>query len=127
MAQIQRFPVAYRPDETLVEVAERLRSDGLVIDGCFHGPRPQIEAVQISTLSQTGRNAARVEAIKARAGAALICHPAYQPVPRHSVNPDVYRPARQAFLDGIAARARRDREKNPAFQRAEAMRKAIGS
>lgn len=60
----------------------------------------------------------RIQAVKETWGNKLICHPAYQYNPRHSHDRDIYGPARQPFLNGIAERARLDREKNPAYQRA---------
>lgn len=58
-------------------------------------------------------------------GTRWVCHPEYNPIARHSHNPDIYVPARQEFLDLIAYRARVDREKNPAFRRAQAIRSLI--
>ena len=61
-----------------------------------------------------------------RLGARWINHPDYQFNPRHSHDPEVYGPARQSFLAAIANRARQDREANPAWQRAERFRVALG-
>jgi hypothetical protein len=58
-------------------------------------------------------------------GVNWVCHPEYVPKARHSFNPDIYGPARQDFLNRIAYCARVDRERNPAFRRAEAIRAAI--
>lgn len=61
-----------------------------------------------------------------RLGTRWLNHPDYRFNPRHSHDPEVYRPARQPFLDAIAERARCDREANPAWQRAERFRAALG-
>jgi hypothetical protein len=58
-------------------------------------------------------------------GVNWVGHPDYVPKARHSFNPDIYVPARQDFLNRIAYCARVDRERNPAFRRAEAIRAAI--
>lgn len=58
-------------------------------------------------------------------GVNWVGHPEYKPNPRHSHNPDIYVPGRQEFLNHIAYRARVDRERNPAFRRAEAIRAVI--
>jgi hypothetical protein len=58
-------------------------------------------------------------------GVNWVGHPEYVPNARHSHNPDIYGPAREAFLNHIAYRARVDRERNPAFRRAEAIRAVI--
>lgn len=61
-----------------------------------------------------------------RLGSRWLNHPDYRFNPRHSYDPEVYGPARQPFLDAIAERARRDREANPAWMRAERFRIALG-
>lgn len=66
-----------------------------------------------------------LEKIKREYGAKLICHPDYVPTPRHSNNPEIYVPARAAYLASIAAAAKRDRERNPAYIRAQQWRELI--
>lgn len=64
--------------------------------------------------------------IKSEYGAKLICHPDYVPNPRHSNNPEIYVPARAAFVASIAAAAQRDRERNPAYILANKIRNIVG-
>lgn len=66
-----------------------------------------------------------LERIKREHGAKLACHPDYVPIPRHSNNPEIYVPARAGFLASIAAAALRDRERNPAYIRAQQVRDLI--
>lgn len=66
-----------------------------------------------------------LDKIKREYGAKLICHPDYVPIPRHSNNPEIYVPARAEFLASIAAAAKRDREMNPAYIRAQQWRELV--
>jgi len=67
----------------------------------------------------------RRSAAIARLGVNWVRHPHYVFNPRHSVNPEVWKPARATFLAGIAAEAARDRARNPMFQTAERVRRAV--
>lgn len=69
---------------------------------------------------------ARVAAVK-RLGSKWVRHPAYRFDPRHSNNPEVYGPARAAYLACIAKAAAADRARNPAFRRAEELRAVLGA
>lgn len=62
----------------------------------------------------------KVEAAKLLMGEKLTCHWGYQQTPRHSLLPNIYTPARQTYLDEISARAKADRESNPAYHIAQA-------
>lgn len=71
--------------------------------------------------------AARVRAIHAL-GDSWVKHPAYRFQPRHSHNPEVWKPAfAQWWADQVLPRAAADRERNPAFKRAQALRSVLGS
>jgi len=67
---------------------------------------------------------ARIAAIR-RLGVRWLMHPLYSLNPRHSNNPEVYRPARAAFLACIAKAAAADRARNPAYIRQAAVNKAL--
>lgn len=67
---------------------------------------------------------ARIAAIK-RLGVKWLGHPSYRFDPRHSNNPEVYGPARAAFLACIAKTAAADRARNPAYIRQAAINKAL--
>lgn len=73
------------------------------------------------------RNAFRVEQIKAEFGSKIINHPEYKFNPRHSNNPEIYIPARQDYLNGIAFLAQVEREKNPAWRRAQAIQNTLST
>lgn len=75
----------------------------------------------IVTVAAPGLDAKR-EAAKEYLGANWVNHPAYRYNPRHSTNQETYVPARQPYLLSIAVLARVDRQQNPAFARAEAIR-----
>lgn len=64
--------------------------------------------------------------IKREYGAKLVCHPDYVPNPRHSNNPEIYIPARAAYIAQIKEAARRDRERNPAYILANKIRNIVG-
>ena len=87
--------------------------------------RPVREPERVPSEALAGHEA-RLAAIR-NMGARWIGHHAYQFDPRHSHDPAVYKPARAAYLDAIAARAAADRARSPAFQRAEAVRAALNS
>lgn len=53
-------------------------------------------------------------------------HPRYVFVPLHSTHSNIWRPAHLAFWASVHVNAMKDREKNPAFQRAQAVRAAVG-
>lgn len=76
------------------------------------------------TLALSSLETKRADA-RAYLGARWVKHPAYQFDPRHSNNPDLYVSARQRFLQSVTSAARRDREANPAFIRAEHIRAAL--
>lgn len=65
----------------------------------------------------------KLEAAKAYLGDRWVSHPDYKYTPRHSNEVDSYVQARQPYLRAIAQQARRDRLLNPAFQRAEYIRR----
>lgn len=67
---------------------------------------------------------ARIAAIR-RLGVRWVMHPAYTFNPRHSNNPEVYRPARADFLAGIAKAAAADRARNRMHQTQLAVNKAL--
>ena len=46
---------------------------------------------------------------------------------RHSTNPEIYTAARQDFLRSIAEAARRDRERNPAWQQLQRVKQALAA
>ncbi len=68
----------------------------------------------------------RLSQVKSAMGKKLICHPDYVPNPRHSHNPEIYRPARAHYLAAVAEVAQRDRERNPAYQLAQRIRAITG-
>ena len=67
---------------------------------------------------------ARIATIR-RLGVRWVMHPAYTFNPRHSNNPEVYRPARAEFLAGIAKAAAADRAHNRMHQTQLAVNKAL--
>ena len=67
---------------------------------------------------------ARIAAIR-RLGVRWLMHPLYSLNPRHSNNPEVYRPARAEFLAGIAKAAAADRAHNRMHQTQLAVNKAL--
>ena len=75
----------------------------------------------IVTVAATGLEAKR-EAAKEHLGVSWVKHPAYVTNPRHSNNQDIYAHARKPYLLRVAGAALADREKNPAFIRAEKFR-----
>lgn len=75
----------------------------------------------IVTVAQRGLDAKREEA-KAWLGKRWISHPDYRFDPRHSNNPDIFNAARQPFLANVRLAASADRNRNPAFLRAEQIR-----
>ena len=66
----------------------------------------------------------RIAAIK-RLGRNWLLHPAYTPNPRHAINPEVYREARQPYLAQVARAAAFDRERRESFQSAQRVRAAL--
>lgn len=112
--------VMYQPEEQLDQVVDRLAAEGLRITPHWTGKVEAIHKDEIEHLRDGLK--AKVAEVKRSEGAKLIGHPGYRFNPRHSNNPDIYIPARQGFIDKILAAAKRDREKNPAFQRAESIR-----
>lgn len=68
----------------------------------------------------------KLESAKQYLGSRWVNHPAYTGDPRHSTIPDIYVYARQPYLLAINAAARRDREANPAFIRAQRLHLALG-
>lgn len=84
--------------------------------------RPSASFLAPTEDSAQARNKARVADVKRRYGNRLIGHPGYAFNPRHSNNKDIYIPARANYLAAIATAAKRDREANPAFLRADAIR-----
>jgi hypothetical protein len=71
------------------------------------------------------RNAFRVSQLKAEFGSRILSHPDYKFNPRHSNNPEIYIPARQDYLNGVAFLAQVEREKNPAWHRAQAIQTTL--
>lgn len=120
---VTRFPVLYGADETVQEVADRLSSQGLQLDGRWTG---QINAVQVSDRPFVWERKSPTMAEKLVAailylGDNRLGSIGYRFNPRHSNNTDIYMPARLAYLSDIAANAARDRRLNPAFIRAQAV------
>lgn len=122
MAQIQPMgmPLAFQVEQPAFINRARTRATGAAfasypVENTAAQQPGSDDEPQPSTPESVKR---RIQAVKETWGSKLICHPAYQYNPRHSHNRDIYGPARQPFLDGIAERARRDRENNPAYQRA---------
>lgn len=70
---------------------------------------------------------ARVEQAKQAMGAKWVGHPAYVTNPRHSLNPEIWKPARWPFLQAIAAAAQADRERNPAWRTAQRILAAVNA
>lgn len=68
---------------------------------------------------------ARVKAVKVL-GKNWQLHPDYVLNPRHSTDAGVYVAARQPYLELVKRLAAADREKTPAFQRAQGVRTALG-
>lgn len=66
----------------------------------------------------------RIAEAKASLGTNYVLHPAYRGNPRHSLNPDIYGPARAMFLASIASNALADRQRNPMWHLANRMRSA---
>jgi hypothetical protein len=121
---VTRFPVLYGADETVQEVADRLHQQGLQISGRFSG---QIVAIQVQERAVIRWGNAR-PTMAERLAAALqylgtnrLGSIGYKFNPRHSNNPDIYMPARTAYIAEIEAAAARDRSSNPAFIRAQAV------
>lgn len=124
------IPVLFSPESTLDEVAKDLRRQGLALSGIWRGRPEAVKAIMIQKDENEERSEAlkaRIEGVRMRMGPSLIGWPGYKTNPRHSFNPDIYTPARQEFLDGIAARAKADREANPAFIRAQAISATVSA
>ncbi len=79
----------------------------------------QIAATKAAVVERT---AAAIVAM----GTGYVLHPGYRDNPRHSLNPDIYAPARARFLADIAAAAEADRKRNPMWQLANRVRAALG-
>ena len=69
---------------------------------------------------------ARMAAIK-HLGVRWVRHPSYVFNPRHSNDPQIYCPARDAFLACIAKTAAADRARNPAYIKQAKYNKALES
>ena len=69
---------------------------------------------------------ARVAAVR-RLGTNWTLHPNYEFQPRHSLNPEVYGPARAVYAAEVARLAQAARERNPAWRRAQAVRAAVNA
>lgn len=84
--------------------------------------------VSVAALHQAQRSPValelRIEAAKAALGTNYVLHPEYRGNPRHSLNPDIYGPARAMFLASIASNALADRQRNPMWHLANRMRRA---
>lgn len=128
----QAIPVYYGDNDTVATVAHNLKNMGLKLSSRWNGRVEAVplqdskEVVLTESEARTDALKQRIEAVKKSYGDKLICHPNYKTNPRHSHNPDVYVPARAAFLAGIAAAAAADRERNPAFRRAMKISNAVG-
>ena len=66
-----------------------------------------------------------LEEAKEFLGTNWVRHPDYKFNPRHSNNADIYAQARQPYLTKVIAAAAQDRLGNPAFTRAEIIRRAV--
>ncbi|HDR9165220.1 TPA: hypothetical protein QDB28_005670 [Burkholderia vietnamiensis] len=102
-----------------VEYSSRERAKNLTVVHAEPLPRPLVRSK--STFVPTDAHKRMYKIL----GTNWVGHPDYQPNPRHSFNPDIYAPAREQFLSLIVHRARADRERNPAFHRAAAIRAVI--
>lgn len=78
----------------------------------------------VAIVAQSGLDAKR-EAALAILSTNWVGHPDYQFRARHSTNPNIYVPARSLYLFGIAQLAANARDANPAFHRANQVRKAL--
>jgi len=86
-------------------------------------PAPVIEPRRVES-EALAVHEARCAAVKAM-GSNWLLHRAYVFNPRHSNDPEVYRPARVAFLDGIAKRAAADRGRNSMAQTQQRVLRAL--
>lgn len=68
---------------------------------------------------------ARIAFIK-RMGTNWVHHPAYVFNPRHSRDPNIYGPARAAYVEKVAQLGKQARMRNPAFIRADEISRVIG-
>lgn len=90
-----------------------------LLDELGHVDTSGLANAYVSTLD------AKRDAAKAYLGANWIGHRGYQFNPRHSNNPDIYAPARKDYLKQVGHLAFVDRQRNPAFLRANQIRKAL--
>ena len=112
--------VMCRPDEQAEEVASRLAEKGLRISPHWNGHVEAEPVDEMTRLQETTKQ--KIKECREANGAKLIGHPDYRFNPRHSNNPDLFVPARAKFLAAIRSAAAADRERNPAFIRANAIR-----
>ncbi len=122
MQAVQK-PVQLDPNETVKSAVARLARVGLRISPVYTGDLTLIPLEKDSELARA--NAAKLARAKAALGDRWVLHPDYKATPRHSNVPEIYGPARAALIDDIKARAQRDREANPMYQRAEGVRTAL--
>lgn len=100
------YPVFFTENETIAEVAERLKRAGLMICGTFDG-RIMAAAIPEKTLDDKRREA------KALMGNKLIASAGYVPTPKHSVHLHVYGGERDKKIARIKEAAAADRRRNP--------------
>jgi hypothetical protein len=113
-----RVPVVFSEDETVVDVTARLAKRGLKLSSTFRG------AIEAEPADESYL-AARLREAKRRMGTGWVGHPGYATNPRHSNNPEIYKPARQEYLNTIAQRAAADRHLNPAYETAQRIVRAV--
>ncbi len=89
-------------------------------------PPPAQPAVEVARLpgESDSHYTARCAAIAAM-GATWWQHPQYQHPPRHSTNPEIWKPAREPFLADIRRRAAVDRMANPMAKLQQGVRNAL--
>jgi len=85
--------------------------------------QPPVEVARLPGESDS-YYAARCTAIAAM-GASWWQHPQYQHPPRHSNNPEIWKPAREPFLADIRRRAAVDRLANPLAKIQQDVRDAL--
>lgn len=93
----------------------------------LHLARPDDALVEVKRLEHESEYhyVARCASIRAL-GPLWLRHPAYRFDPRHSVHADVWRPAHAQWWQQVYDAAARDRARNPAHARVQAVNKAMG-
>lgn len=122
MQATQKF-IKLDPTETVKHAVARLARIGLRISPVYTG---DLTLVRIDENSEIARaNKEKLERAKALLGERWVLHPKYKATARHSNVPEIYGPARAAFVANVKERAQLDRESNPMYRRAESVRTAL--